>query len=47
MILHIRPFEGNDINDIVELSLLAWEPIFTAWQQILGPKLYPLAIYPD
>jgi len=31
----------------VQLSLLAWEPVFTAWEQILGPKLYPIAIYPD
>jgi ribosomal protein S18 acetylase RimI-like enzyme len=47
MNLQIRPFNHNDMNDIVELSLLAWEPIFTAWQRILGPELYPIAIYPD
>lgn len=47
MKLHIRPFDKKDINDIVELSLLAWEPVFVAWEQILGPKLYPIAIYPD
>ena len=35
------------MNDIVQLSLLAWEPVFIAWEQILGPKLYPVAIYPD
>jgi ribosomal protein S18 acetylase RimI-like enzyme len=43
----IRPFKGSDINDIVHLSLLAWEPVFTSWEKILGPKLYPIAIYPD
>src|SRR2546421_7251247 len=47
MNLHIRPLNNNDMDDIVQLSLLAWEPVFIAWQQILGPKLYPLAIYPD
>jgi len=47
MNLQIRPFTNNDINDIVQLSLLAWEPVFIAWEQILGPKLYPIAIYPD
>ncbi len=47
MKLHIRPFDKRDINDIVELSLLAWEPVFVAWEQILGPTLYPIAIYPD
>ncbi len=32
---------------MVQLSLLAWEPVFAAWEQILGPKLYPIAIYSD
>ena len=47
MNLQIRPLNNSDIDDLVELSLLAWEPVFTAWEQILGPKLYPIAIYPD
>ncbi|MGC9523251.1 MAG: TrmO family methyltransferase domain-containing protein [Anaerolineae bacterium] len=47
MDLHIRPYEERDLAPILELSLLAWEPIFTAWEQILGPDLYPLAIYRD
>jgi GNAT superfamily N-acetyltransferase len=47
MNLQIRPFNNNDMNDIVQLSLLAWEPVFIAWQQILGPTLYPIAIFPD
>jgi GNAT superfamily N-acetyltransferase len=45
--MKIRPFVSSDLTDIVEFSLLAWEPVFTAWQQILGPSLYPLAINPD
>jgi ribosomal protein S18 acetylase RimI-like enzyme len=42
-----RPFAKQDLQAIVQLSLLAWEPVFTAWEKILGPQLYPLAIYPD
>lgn len=47
MNLQIRPFNTNDINDIVDLSLLAWEPVFISWERILGSDLYPIAIYPD
>jgi ribosomal protein S18 acetylase RimI-like enzyme len=47
MNLQIRPLNNSDIDYLVELSLLAWEPVFTAWEQILGPELYPIAIYPD
>ena len=47
MNLQIRRFNSSDMNDIVQLSLLAWEPVFIAWEQILGSKLYPIAIYPD
>ncbi len=47
MNFHIRPFNISDINDVVHLSLLAWEPVFTAWERILGSELYPIAIYPD
>jgi len=42
----IRSYEENDIEDIVELSLLAWEPIFDSFKQILSPKLYAI-LYPD
>lgn len=45
--MKIRPYEARDLPGIVELSLLAWEPVFTTWQQILGPDLYPIAIYED
>ncbi len=43
----IRPFEKSDLDDVVTLSVAAWEPIFVSWQKILGPELYPIAIYPD
>jgi GNAT superfamily N-acetyltransferase len=47
MSLHIRPFADRDLDAIVQFSLLAWEPVFTAWEQILGSELYPIAIYED
>ena len=47
MNLQIRLFNTSDINDLVQLSLLAWAPVFAAWERILGPELYPIAIYPD
>ena len=47
MTVHIRPFHHEDLDAIGSLSLLAWEPVFAAWEQILGPELYPLAIFSD
>ena len=47
MNFQIHPLNANDISDIVQLSLLAWEPVFTSWERILGSDLYPIAIYPD
>ena len=46
MNLHIRPIGSNDIDDLVRLSLLAWEPVFNSFEKILGPEIYPI-IYPD
>ncbi len=43
----IRPYQPADLPAILDLSVLAWEPVFTAWQRILGPSLYPIAISPD
>jgi ribosomal protein S18 acetylase RimI-like enzyme len=47
MNLTIRPYQPADLAPILDLSILAWEPIFTAWKNILGPALYPVAIYTD
>ena len=46
MDLHIRPLSDSDVGAVVQLSLLAWEPVFESFQRILGPRIYPL-IYPD
>jgi ribosomal protein S18 acetylase RimI-like enzyme len=47
MNVQFRLLEDSDMQAVLDLSILAWEPVFAAWQQILGPRLYPLAIYPD
>jgi ribosomal protein S18 acetylase RimI-like enzyme len=41
----IRPFDESDIGEIVQLSLLAWEPVFNSFRQILGEKIYTI-LYP-
>jgi len=46
MNLHIRPFSDDDIEDVVQLSLLAWTPVFHSFEQVLGTRIYSL-IFPD
>jgi len=46
MSLHIRPVCDSDIEDIVQLSLLAWAPIFPSLERLLGHNIYTL-IWPD
>ena len=46
MKLQIRPFINNDHNDLINITLLAFEPIFISFEKILGPHIYPI-IYPD
>jgi ribosomal protein S18 acetylase RimI-like enzyme len=42
----IRPVREEDIEDLVQLSLLAWEPVFASFQQLLGDEIYGL-IWPE
>jgi ribosomal protein S18 acetylase RimI-like enzyme len=44
--LLIRLFSQHDLKDVVELSLLAWAPVFQSFEQILGAQIYS-AIYPQ
>lgn len=46
MTLNIRLYRDEDHAAIVELSLLAWEPVFQSFEQVLGCNVYKL-IYPD
>ena len=43
---HIRRFDDNDLDRIVEVSLLAWEPVFASFRQLLGPEVYSF-LYPN
>jgi ribosomal protein S18 acetylase RimI-like enzyme len=42
----IRPVRDGDIQDLVDLALLAWEPVFHSFEQVLGANIYAL-LYPD
>jgi len=44
--LRIRPVCDDDVEALVQLSLLAWVPVFSSFKQILGPEIYRL-IWPD
>lgn len=46
MNVKIRPMAADDLEAIVHLSLLAWEPVFHSFEQLLGSEIYHL-IYPD
>jgi GNAT superfamily N-acetyltransferase len=46
MNIAIRTFLDHDLDQIVELSLLAWKPVFDSFRQMLGPEIYPI-LYPD
>lgn len=46
MNLKIRPACSDDVRDLVGLSLLAWTPVFSSFEHILGHNVYTL-IWPD
>lgn len=46
MHLHIRPFSPDDMEEVVQLSLLAWAPVYHSFEQVLGAKIYSL-LFPD
>ena len=46
MNLNIRLFRDEDLDAIVELSLLAWEPVFHSLEQVLGHDIFVL-LQPD
>ena len=46
MNLSIRPVSHDDIEELVQLSLLAFTPVSHSFEQVLGARIYPL-IYPD
>lgn len=46
MNLNLRPFSNTDIDRVLEISSLAWNPIFESFRKILGASLFAV-IYPD
>lgn len=46
MDLRIRPVRKTDSTDVVRLSLLAWEPVFRSFRNVLGPQIYA-KIWPE
>lgn len=46
MPVQIRRASDNDVEELVQLSLLAWKPVFASFRQVLGPTIYAL-VYPD
>ena len=46
MNFEIRQAGDQDIAEIVRLSLVAWEPVFNSFKQVLGPGIFAL-IFPD
>src|SRR5881275_3307627 len=46
MNLPIRPFSPDDMEEVVQLSLLAWTPVYHSFEQVLGAKIYAL-LFPD
>ena len=46
MNLTIRQASEDEIEDLIDLTLLAFKPIFKSFAQILGPEIFPI-LYPD
>lgn len=46
MNFQIRPLRSDEMDELIELSLLAWEPVFRSFRQVLGTAIYT-HIYPD
>ncbi|MEL7244837.1 MAG: GNAT family N-acetyltransferase [Cyanobacteria bacterium J06641_2] len=44
--MQIKPYDANQIDAIVSLSLRAWTPVFDELQKSLNPDVYR-AFYPD
>ncbi|MBT8147327.1 MAG: GNAT family N-acetyltransferase [Gammaproteobacteria bacterium] len=46
MRIDIRPYEPTYLEDVIALSLRAWEPVFVSVKQNFDPELYEY-YYPD
>lgn len=43
----IRPLTPSDLEEVVDLSLLAWEPVFVSFENILGTEIFDLLYRPQ
>ncbi len=43
----IRPFNPADLEAVVHLSLLAWEPVFVSFEKLLGTAIFGNLYPPD
>jgi len=43
----IRPLTSVDLEAVVDLSLLAWEPVFASFEKILGSAIFGLLYRPE
>lgn len=43
----IRPLTPTDLDAVVDLSLLAWEPVFASFERILGTGIFDRLYRPD
>jgi ribosomal protein S18 acetylase RimI-like enzyme len=46
MSLHLRPALPEDVDPLIDLTLLAFEPVFASFARILGPQIFAI-VYPD
>lgn len=46
MSIKIRHYSDDDLDPIVSLSLLAWEPVFESFRRVFGTVIYE-HLYPD
>jgi GNAT superfamily N-acetyltransferase len=46
MSVDLRPMRAGDLDALVDLSLRAWEPVFSSFRQVMGDDIFFLQ-YPD
>ncbi len=47
MEIDIRPYQKDDLAAVLDLSVLAWEPVFSEWERLVGTEIFLVGIYPD
>lgn len=43
---NVRAFEASDIDQLVRLSLEAWQPVYASFEHVLGSRIYA-RLYPN